>query len=104
MIIHNITLNIDDSIHQQGLVFLKDEFIPQMLDTGFFYKALMTRVNVNEEMGGQTYSVQFRAESWEALQKFKTEKEARMLVAFNRFGDKIVMFATELEVVLEQEV
>lgn len=51
MIIYNETLSIDDSIHDEWLVWIK-EHIPQVLATGKFEKATLTKVLVDEEMGG----------------------------------------------------
>lgn len=49
MIIYNETLSIDDSIHDEWLVWIK-EHIPQVLATGKFEKATLTKVLVDEEM------------------------------------------------------
>ena len=73
MYIYNVTINIDESIHDEWLDWMKKRHIPAMLATGKFTKALMTRVQVEEEMGGISYSVQYRTESKELLQKYYQE-------------------------------
>jgi len=78
------------------------EHIPAMLDTGKFSKALMTRVHVKEDMGGITYSVQYRTDSKETLQKYY-EEDAPILRALSKpFEGKFVAFRTELEIICEQ--
>jgi hypothetical protein len=102
MYIYNVTINIDESIHDSWLAWMKMEHIPAMLDTGKFSKALMTRVHVKEDMGGITYSVQYRTDSKETLQKYY-EEDAPILRALSKpFEGKFVAFRTELEIICEQ--
>ena len=70
MIIYNVTINIDDSVHDQWLNWLKTKHIGDVLATGCFYKAKLSKVLVEEEMGGTTYSIQYAAESKEKLQEY----------------------------------
>ena len=58
MIIYNVTVNVQEDIHEKWVKWMNDEHIPEMLDTKKFSKALMTKVLVEEPMGGITYSVQ----------------------------------------------
>ena len=70
MYIYNVTINIENSIHDTWVHWMKTEHIPAMLDTRKFSKALMTKVMVEEEMGGTTYSVQYTTDSKETLEKY----------------------------------
>ena len=49
MIIYNVTVNIDDSVHDEWLTWIKNH-IPQVLATGKFVDAKLTKVLVKEEM------------------------------------------------------
>jgi predicted GNAT family N-acyltransferase len=102
MYIYNVTINIDETIHKAWLHWMKTEHIPAMLDTGKFSKALMTRVLVEEEMDGITYSVQYMTDSKETLQKYYAENAATLRAQSKPFEGKFVAFRTELEVVSEQ--
>ncbi len=102
MYIYNVTINIDESIHDQWLDWMKTEHIPAMINTGKFSKALMTKVNVEEKMDGATYSVQFRTDSKETLKKFYKEDSFRMRAQSKQFEGKFVVFRTELEIISEQ--
>lgn len=102
MYIYNVTINIADEVHQEWLDWMKKEHIPDMLDTGKFSKALMTRVLVNEEMGGTTYSVQYTTESQAMLKQYYTEDAENLREKSKRFGDKALAFRTEMEIVNEQ--
>ena len=104
MIIYNVTINVDDSIHQEWLLWIK-EHIPHVLATGKFTDAKLTKVLVEEEMGGTTYSVQYRAKSREDLDAYyKNDAERLRGDGINRFADKILAFRTELEVIDEYSV
>ena len=102
MYIYNVTTNIQEDVHEEWLEWMKSEHIPEMLDTGKFTKALMTRVIVKEEMGGITYSVQYTAENKEMLQKYYSEDAPRLRSRSGKFEGKFVTFRTELEIVTEQ--
>ena len=73
-----------------------------MLATGKFHKALMTKVQVEEEMGGITYSIQYRTDSKATLQKYYEENAETLRSQSARFAGKFVAFRTELEVISEQ--
>lgn len=104
MIIYNVTVNVDESIHDSWLDWIKIH-IPKVLATGKFKEAKLTKVLVNEDMGGITYSIQYRAISKAALEEYylnfadSLQKEGLKL-----FGDKTLSFRTELEVIDEYSV
>ena len=104
MIIYNVTSNIDESIQAEWLVWIKAH-IPKVLATGKFEKATLTQVLVEEDMGGVTYSVQYRSYSRKALDAFHREDAARLEAeGMRKFADKMLNFCTELEVVDEYTV
>lgn len=104
MYIYNVTLNIDESIHEEWLEWIK-EHIPQVLSTGKFEKATLTRVLVEEEMGGVTYSVQYKTNSREALDAYYKEDADRLRnEGLKRFADKVLSFRTELQIIDEYSV
>ncbi|MGK0253411.1 MAG: hypothetical protein ACI9OE_000880 [Mariniflexile sp.] len=104
MIIYNVTSNIDESIHEEWLTWIK-EHIPQVLATGKFEKATLSRVLVEEELGGVTYAVQYRTNSREALEAYYQEDAPRLRAeGLKRFADKVLSFRTELQILDEYSV
>jgi hypothetical protein len=104
MIIYNVTINIDESIHKEWLTWIK-EHIPQVLATGKFEKATLTRVLVEEDIGGVTYSIQYRSYSREALDAYyKEDAEKLRTVGMKKFADKMLAFRTELQIIDEYTV
>ena len=102
MYIYNVTTNVQEDIHDQWVDWMKKEHIPQMIDTGKFTKALMTKVLVKEEMGGITYSVQYWAENRQQLDAYYKENASVLRGESKKFEGKVVSFRTELQVISEQ--
>jgi len=104
MIIYNVTINVDDSIHKQWLDWIKIH-IPKVLATGKFKEAKLTRVLVEESHGGATYSIQFRALSKAALKDYYADHAQGLRQESKKlFGDKALSFRTELEIIDEYSV
>lgn len=100
MIIYNITINIHESVHDKWMIWMQHKHIPEMLATGKFVSAKMARVLIEEEMGGTTYSVQFMTDSKATLEKYYKENAPELRAESQQlFGDKMLAFRTELEVI-----
>ncbi len=102
MYIYNVTVNIQEDVHDAWVEWMKNEHIPDMLKTSKFIKALMTKVMVDEEMGGITYSVQYTAKNKEMLRRYYEENAEELRSKTKPFEGKFVAFRTELEVISEQ--
>ena len=103
MIIYNVTINVDKSITEEWLTWIK-EHIPQVLATGKFKEAKLSKVLVDDDEA-DTFSIQYRAHSREALDAYYTEDAERLRSdGLKRFADKSLAFRTELEVIDEYSV
>ena len=104
MIIYNVTINVDESIHQEWFNWIQIH-IPKVLSTGKFTEAKLTKVLVEDEMGGVTYSVQYRAKSREDLDLYyKEDADKLRQEGLSKFADKMLAFRTELEIIDEYTV
>lgn len=102
MIIYNVTINIHESVHQQWMDWMQNKHIADVLATGKFTSARMVKVLVEEEMGGVTYSIQYTTDSKETLERYYREDAPRLREEGLRlFGDKMLAFRTELELISE---
>ena len=102
MIIYNVTVNIHESVHDQWFSWMQEKHIADVLATGKFTSARMVKVLIEEEMGGVTYSIQFTTDNKETLQKYYEEDAPKMREEGLRlFGDKMLAFRTELELISE---
>jgi len=102
MIIYNVTTNIHESVHDQWMTWMQEKHINDVLATGKFSSARMVKVLIEEEMGGVTYSIQYTTENKETLQRYYDEDAPRLREeALVLFGDKMLAFRTELELISE---
>jgi hypothetical protein len=100
MYIYNVTINIDDSIHKPWLNWI-DKHIKDVLATKRFISAKLTRVLVEEEMGGTTYSVQYTAKTRQDLDDYYKFDAEALRKDSDIFKGKFVAFRTELHVIKE---
>ncbi len=102
MIFYNVTINIDESVHNQWMKWMQEKHIQDVLATGKFSGARMVKVLVAEDMGGTTYSIQYTTDSKETLQRYYDEDAPRLREeGLKLFGDKMLAFRTELELISE---
>ena len=101
MILYNVTINIDLSVHDQWMKWMQTKHINDVLATGKFTSARMVKVLV-EEQGSVTYSIQYTTESKEKLERYYQEDAPRLRQeGLALFADKMLAFRTELQVMSE---
>ncbi len=62
-IIYNVTIQVDKSIADAWLTWLKNEHIPEVMRTGCFKEYRIVRLLEVDESEGPTYAVQYTANS-----------------------------------------
>ena len=101
MIIYNMTVNIENSVHSEWRKWINDH-ISKVLETGLFLKAVFSKVLTEDAEGATTYSVQYYAHSKSALETYKTQYAKELhSEGVKRFGDKMLSFRTTLEFIDE---
>ena len=99
MIIYNVTVNVDDSIHEEWLTWMKTVHIPDVMKTGMFREYRLCKI-LSEDDTGATYSFQYMCDSMKMYEKYRDEfANALRDQVTKKFGDKFVAFRTLLEVV-----
>ena len=99
MILYNVTVNVEDSIHEEWLEWMKSTHIPDVLKTGLFesnklYK-LITR---QEDESGHTYSVQYFLKDMESYRTYNQEFAPALQAIYNeRYQGKYAAFRSLLE-------
>lgn len=101
MIVYNVTVNIDESIVDDWLTWMKEIHIPEVMKTGVFIKSQLNRVIVQGDTG-ETYAISYTCESMKDLHHYQVnfahELQKKHL---ERYGDKAVAFRTLMEVIQE---
>ncbi|PQJ76749.1 DUF4286 family protein [Polaribacter glomeratus] len=101
MYIYNVTININEAVHEEWLTWMETH-IMDVLNTGKFTSAKFTEVLVDEEMGGKTYSIQYTANTREDLDDYYKEDADRLRrESLKKFADKMLTFRTELRLIKE---
>ena len=97
MILYNVTLAVDDSIHDQWMEWMIKEHIPEVMATNKFVDFKAFKVLLEKE-GSITYSIQYFADNLTQVQLYLAN-DAHELQAKHRtmFGDGAVAFRTVLE-------
>ena len=99
MILYNVTINIDESIHEEWLTWMKEVHIPDVLATGCFTENKICRILAEEE-GGKAYSIQYLAPDMETYINYQTEfAPALQQEHTKKYAGKFGAFRTLLEVV-----
>lgn len=99
MIIYNVTVNIEDEVHDNWVEWMKNVHIPDVMSTGLFIESRFCKVLADED-SGTTYSIQYTCPNMETLEKYYREYAPRLQEEHTkRYRDKFVAFRTLLEVV-----
>lgn len=99
MIIYNVTVNIENDVHDEWLQWMKHTHIPAVMATGFFIENKICKVLVEEEQG-TTYSIQYTCENLSSFQEYQ-RLHAPLLQKehADKFANKFVAFRTLLEII-----
>ncbi len=101
MIIYNVTINIDQSVHEHWLEWMKNEHVQEVMRTNCFEgcticRILHTEVETEQEY---TYCFQYTCQSMVQLEHYKTHfAPALQHDVEQRYANKFVAFRTVLEI------
>jgi hypothetical protein len=73
MILFNITILSDETIHEELKSWLLKDFIPKVAKDGTFNSQSLLKI-LNSPNEGVTYSLQFIAENQDVISHFKTNR------------------------------
>src|SRR5258708_5943852 len=100
MIIYNVTIKITHAIHIDWLQWIKEEHIPEIINTGCFTHATILQLLETDDSEGPTYAVQYFAESKSQYNNY-IEKFAPQLrqKALAKWGDQFIAFRSVMQVI-----
>ena len=103
MYIYNVTINIEEDVHDEWLRWMKEVHIPEVMATGMFLSNRILQV-MTDDPQGLTYSIQYEVKDLDTLRLYqevyapKLQKEHT-----NRYKEKFVGFRTVLRLEYEHE-
>jgi hypothetical protein len=100
MIIYNVTIQVNWQVHNNWLKWMKEQHIPEVMETGLFTGYRMVKLLEVDESYGPTYAIQYHAASPEDYQHYikKFSPLLRQKVT-DKWGDHVTSFRSVMEVV-----
>ena len=100
MIVYNVTTKVSTTIQQDWLLWIKEEHIPDIINTGCFTHATVLLLLENDDSEGPTFAVQYFAES-KSLYNNYMEKYAAVMrqKAFDKWGNQFIAFRSLMQVI-----
>ena len=98
MIVYNITIKIDLSVHDIWLRWMKEEHVPRIMETGCFTDNKVYRILAEDETEGITYAFQYFANSMTDYFNYKENLAAHLQKeGLDLFPGKYTAFKTILK-------
>ena len=103
MVIYNVTTHVESSIEESWLNWMKEKHIPEMLATKKFKTAKIFKIINENDKGGISYAAQYQCDNKITLEQYLNDFAAKLREdSVNKFGDRILSFTTELELIEKQ--
>ncbi|TAH42807.1 MAG: DUF4286 family protein [Bacteroidetes bacterium] len=100
MIVYNVTVNVDNAVQAEWLVWMKETHIPEVMRTGMFLENRILKLLGDEDSGGHTYAIQYTCKSMNEYNTYQEKFAPSLQQAHtDRYKDKFVAFRTLLELV-----
>lgn len=100
MIIYNVTVKTDHSITEAWLNWLREEHIPDILQTGCFTDARVLRLLEVDESDGITHAVQYHADSKAQYNRYIREfADSMRKKSTEKWGEKMIAFRSVMQIV-----
>ncbi len=99
MVIYNVTINVEESIHEEWLSWMKSKHLKDVMNTGIFneYK-IFKLLSRQEDETGFTYAIQYLCDSLEKYEIYQRDFAPSLQQDTQaKFGGKFVAFRTLLE-------
>ena len=93
MIIYNVTVNIDDSVHDEWLHWMRSVHIPDVLAWTVFRKPDVACDESGGKLAVLTYSIQYSARAWRTSSGMNaSSRRSCGADALRRYPNKFVAF------------
>lgn len=101
MILYNVTVNVEDGIHQDWLNWMKETHIPDVMNTGMFIEnKILKLLSQLPDEEGTTYAIQYFCKSLEDLEQYQQNFAPQLQQDYlKRYGNKVVAFRSILEII-----
>lgn len=98
MIYISNSFNVEEEVNNEWVFWLKNSLIPMFEDEQTVKEVIFTKVLVQEELGGITYSLLIKFENKSELELFESIYFSKFLPLINsKFENKFLTFRSYLE-------
>lgn len=100
MILYNVTANVDPSVHDDWLQYMKNQHIADVMATQCFTENRFFKILSTQFEGELSYSIQYLCHDMHMLHEYQQKHAPRLQAEHStKFGDKVLAFRTILETV-----
>lgn len=100
MIIYNVTVKIENEVHDDWLEWMKTKHIPDVMSTGYFSQSRLCRIMSVRDEDGVTYAIQYDCESTAILHQYQVKAAPALQKEHKeRYEGKFVAFRTLMDIV-----
>ena len=100
MFLYNVTVKVHDSISTTWLQWLKEDHVPEVLETGCFTYARICRLLEVDDSEGPTFSIQYTAETKSDYNRYiNIHAEGLRNKSFEKWGDQFIAFRSLMQIV-----
>ncbi len=100
MIIYNVTIKINWSIHEDWFLWMKEIHIPEILSTNCFTHYKMLRLLDIDEVEGPTYAVQYFASNIKSYQNYIEFYSGKLRDdGMKKWGNQFIAFRSLMQIV-----
>jgi hypothetical protein len=98
MLLYNVTVGVDKEIEAEWLSWVKQYYLPAVMQTGAFQHFKIYKVLTHEDENSVSYSIQYFSDAIEKIVNFLNNDGKRLVEEHrSRFKDKHVVFNTLLQ-------
>ena len=100
MLIYNVTVKVDWSIHDEWVHWMLHEHLKEMENTGCFTNAKLLRLLEIDEEDGPTYAAQYFTENKANYDRYIKDHAAVIRKKYTeKWGDSVIAFRSLMQVV-----
>ncbi|MBS1506771.1 MAG: DUF4286 family protein [Bacteroidetes bacterium] len=98
MLLYNVTVGVDKEIEAEWLTWVKQYYLPAVMQTQAFHEFKIYKVLTHEDEGSVSYSIQYFSDSIEKIVHFLNNDGKKLVEEHRaRFKDRHVVFNTLLQ-------
>ena len=99
-IIYNVTVKVELSIADAWLTWLREEHIPEIMQTGCFMDSKVVRLLEVDDTEGPTYAIQYSAASRADYNRYISLHASLMQQkSYQKWGDRFLAFRSVMQVI-----